>query len=162
MENINIPQPSAPRKQTSNLKRTFIILIIIVIIATIGIIVYMSIQNAVNIKTTNQIIQGSPIHSENKLPSTWSNDAPTYPGAIIINTLSTSKGDEVISTTNDSISQVLDYFKNQLPTSGWKIVDTRNAGLIEAIKDTRELLIAISMPTKLEKATFEETIIFKK
>ena len=60
-----------------------------------------------------------------KLPDGYPSDLPIYPGAKLTSSWSTtgdnSKGMSLIWGTNDSISQVADYYKKALEANGWKI-----------------------------------------
>lgn len=164
MENMNPPQPARNFKKNKVVLIIGIILIIVAIVAIVGTIFYVSVQKNTVGNNNNgiNVTNNKGTASNNSIPSTWSSDVPLYSGATILHTLSNTVASSVIFNTNNSVKQISDYFTNKLPSSGWKIVATKNSNAIEATKDTRTLIVSLSAPTKSGKTTFEETVVTRK
>jgi hypothetical protein len=78
-------------------------------------------------------------------PDTWPSDGPKYPGAEITysgssNPQTGAAGAALVLTTSDSPSAVIEYYKRELTSRGWKIESTASvagATIISATKDGR-------------------------
>lgn len=104
--------------------------------------------------------EGTAEFGGNKLPDNWASDAPVYPGATIqfsgaANPENGKAGTMVMLQTKDSGTTVLEYYKKELESQGWKINGTYQAGAsatLAATKDNRTIGITIA-------ASGEQTMI---
>jgi hypothetical protein len=102
--------------------------------------------------TTYSNNDGTVTVGGNKLPDNWPSDAPKYPNASIqysgsSNPQTGEEGSAIVFTTSDTLQNVVDFYKKELASSGWKIEQTANVGsstVISAAKDTRTLGVYIS------------------
>ncbi len=81
-------------------------------------------------KTTIETEEGKvEIGTESEIPDDWPSDMPVYPGAEIQGSwdMTGEAGAEniaVVLITQDSVDQVKDYYKKELPANGWTIEDS--------------------------------------
>ena len=96
---------------------------------------------------------GSVTVGSNKMPDNWPADAPqNFAGATIMysgssNPQTGKAGAAVVYTAQTSASAVLDYYKTQLATSGWKVEQTATMGatsVLSASKDNRTFGVSIT------------------
>ncbi len=79
----------------------------------------------------------------NKLPDNWPSDAPKYPNAKIqysgtSNPQTGAEGSALVFTTTDKVQAVLDFYKKELASNGWKIDQTSNMAGASVISATKE------------------------
>lgn len=102
--------------------------------------------------TTYETEEGTVTVGGNTLPSNWPSDAPTYPNASIQysgtnNPQTGAEGSAVVFLTEDSMQIVVDFYKKELASNGWKVENTATIGgatVLAALKDTRTLGVYIS------------------
>jgi len=81
-------------------------------------------------KTTIETEEGKvEIGTESEIPDDWPSDMPVYPNAKIQGSwdFSGEAGAENISVvliSQDSIDQIKDYYKKELPANGWAVEDS--------------------------------------
>jgi hypothetical protein len=136
------------------------IVVVVVLLKVIGGIVGGGIESAVTGGTVKRDIRGATTYSNSEgsvtvggtsYPDNWPSDAPKYSNANIqysgaTNPQNGSAGASVVFTTKDTASAVADFYKRELPASGWKIEQTMNTGgatVMAAKKDTRTIGIYI-------------------
>lgn len=143
-------------------KSLFIIIAIVILIA-LGWFFFGSGKSALNRagidtdynkdgSTTYTNEDGSVTIGGNKLPDNWPSDAPAYPKASIQysgtnNPQTGAEGSAVVFLTEDSLQTVVDFYKKELTSNGWKIENTATIGgatVLAALKDTRTLGVYIS------------------
>lgn len=101
--------------------------------------------------TTYSNDQGQVTVGGNKLPDNWPSDAPKYPNANIqysgsSNPRTGEKGAAVVFMTSDKIQSVIDFYKKELASKGWKVEQAVTMGastILSSTKDTRTLGVYI-------------------
>lgn len=103
--------------------------------------------------TTVKSDYGTVTTGGNRLPDNWPSDAPIYKNAVITNsvaldpTYTGTTGSNVMFTTTDSIPMITDFYKNELASNGWKVLNqgtTMGANtIISAMKDSRTFTAVI-------------------
>lgn len=96
--------------------------------------------------------QGTVTTGSNTLPDDWPSDAPKYPNANIqysgsSNPQTGEQGVAVAFFTTDAVQTVMDYYKKELASNGWKVEQTATVGLntvLSATKDTRTFGVYIA------------------
>lgn len=105
--------------------------------------------NAVTVKTAD----GTATWGDTKLPDNWPSDAPVYPGTKVAyagssNQTNGQSGSMVMLQSTDSGDKVVEFYKKELATQGWKIEGTFSADgttTFMATKDTRALSMSVAM-----------------
>ena len=169
--------PDKPQAKPANNKTIIIVVVVIVVLAIGGFIVRTLSQKVAGLvgeKAAEKIIENATggkadidINSDTvtvktdegtfstgtNLPANWPKDAPVYPGSKITYSGSTnpqegSSGFSVMSTTNDSVQKVTDYYTKELVSQGWKIESTSyisGTSILGATKDKRSLSMSASV-----------------
>jgi hypothetical protein len=99
-------------------------------------------------------INGSTTYSDQKgnsatiaptsYPDAWPSDVSRYENATLVGNISTPQGVAVDFTTADSAETVVNYYKSQLATLGWKVEVFGNRGntsILNATKDSRQVTL---------------------
>jgi hypothetical protein len=70
-------------------------------------------------------------------------DIPLYPGAARVSEGPTPEGQQVVFKTTDELEKAMAFYKEELPTNGWKLVKVLegNPGIMQATKG--DVLLAI-------------------
>ncbi len=88
-----------------------------------------------------------------ELPEHWPEDFPTFPKAKITNTVEGAGAANMIMVvfeTGKAVQDVKDFYKEELPKSGWEITNEVEAGeafILAAAKDARAASVSISKNT---------------
>jgi|SRR3989344_2988291 len=167
MDNI----PEAPK---SGKKTLWIVLLVILVLLIIGGFVVTRVIGAIgrkvietaiekgtegdadvnfsNGEVTIQSDKGSVTYGSTKLPDDWPADVPVYPSAMIgfsgssLGTEDTKMTAMIQSVTEDSVESVMNFYKKEIVSKGWKITGTQataGTSVIVAEKDTRALAIQV-------------------
>ncbi len=89
-----------------------------------------------NIDKDNFEIKGKDgsFSTSKKLPDNFPSDVPVYPGSQVESSLKATGNDQVSESvtvslsTSDSYEKVVNFYKSQLPTNGWNVTATYEAG----------------------------------
>mgnify|MGYP000900434662 FL=1 len=102
--------------------------------------------------------------NKKELPSTWPTDLPVYPGAIVESSFTGEKSLVNVHFSSDDDSQkVIDYYKQQLASNGWK-ADGDNGyfslggGIGIATKDDRRVQLTILQNDKPKEGELKTVI----
>jgi len=86
----------------------------------------------------------------NRVPANFPADIPIYPGAGLISDSAIGNDQTVLLQTTDSLEKVVDFYRRQLKSDGWKISSIRDKGdktVIQASKDKHLYTLGIKPGT---------------
>lgn len=95
---------------------------------------------------------------QQQIPENFPKDIPVYKGAQIISSVSSLEGVALVLSSEDSLTQVTDFYKTQLTEENWSIdseTEIQNATIFEISKDNRTGAVIINQTDEGTQVTLE-------
>lgn len=137
--------------KTSFLIILSITLIILIVVGFFGLGFLTKNKNTLRVET-RPTVEPQNAKVESGLPNKFPKDFPIYPGATPTSSWS-SEGDKsigisIVWETKDKLDAVVDFYKQELASKGWKVLkqfDSQNSSTLTIAKGTTNGFIGLSM-----------------